>query len=814
MPPPRAHESDPTTQKRVVDVLVPVAVDTAYSYRVPADLALEPGQFVSVPLGTRHATGVVWALREAGGDNLKSIAAVRDWPPLRRPLRDFVDWVARWTLAPRGMALRMAIRAHEALEPPAPRFAVVATGKPPARMTEARAKVLAALARPSSGPTGRPEGRPSFDGLRGHPRVFARGQALPLEGEGMEGAAAPLSPGEREAAEGRRVRIREREPQTPIAKAALADLAGCSVGVIDGLIEDGALALVELPPEPIAAALDPEHRPPILNADQRPAADDLAARVAARAFSATLLEGVTGSGKTEVYFEAIAEALRLGRQALVLLPEIALTAQFLDRFAARFGARPAEWHSGLTARQRERAWRAVASGEARAVVGARSALFLPFADLGLIVVDEEHEGAYKQEDGVVYNARDMAVVRARLEAAPVVLASATPAIETRVNAETGRYRWLRLPSRFGAATMPALATVDLKREGPPRGRWLSPKAIAAIEAAFAEREQALLFLNRRGYAPLTLCRSCGHRFECPNCAAWLVEHRFRAALVCHHCGHVEPRPNLCPECHDVDSLAACGPGVERLAEEAALLFPDARTLVLSSDFPGGVETLRRQLDAAARGEFDLLIGTQLVAKGHNFPLLTFVCVVDADVGLANADPRAAERTFQLLRQATGRAGRAEREGHALLQTWQPDHPVMQALVSGDAERFYAQETEQRRIGGLPPFGRLAAIVVSAEDKGAAEAHARALARAAHAMPAGKGWRVAPLGGERRDDEIALLGPAEAPIAVLRRRHRFRLAAKAPRSADLQGFLRALLAAAPPPRGGVKVAIDVDPQSFL
>ena len=784
-------------QKRVVDVLVPVAVDTAYSYRTPVGLTLERGGFVDVPLGTRHATGVVWAVREAGGDNLKSVTAVRDWPPLRPPLRDFIDWVARWTLAPRGMVLRMAIRAHEAVEPPAPRFAVVATGKPPMRMTEARAKVLAAMARPLSRPPGH----------------------LPPEGEGT---AAYLSPGERGDPFPSRGKVTgdsrpdEGAPQgaAPIAKAALAELAGCSVGVIDGLVEDGALALVALPPEPIAAALDPDHRPPILNADQRPAADDLAARVAARAFSATLLEGVTGSGKTEVYFEAIAEALRQGRQTLVLLPEIALTAQFLDRFAARFGARPGEWHSGLTARQRERTWRAVASGEARVIVGARSALFLPFADLGLVVVDEEHEGAYKQEDGVVYNARDMAVVRARLEAAPVVLASATPAIESRVNAETGRYRWLKLASRFGAATMPVLATVDLKRDGPPRGRWLSPKAIAGIEGALGRGEQALLFLNRRGYAPLTLCRSCGHRFECPNCAAWLVEHRFRAALVCHHCGHVEPRPKLCPECHDVDSLAACGPGVERLAEEAALLFPDARTLVLSSDFPGGLETLRRQLDAAARGEFDIVIGTQLVAKGHNFPLLTFVCVVDADVGLANADPRAAERTFQLLRQATGRAGRAEREGHALLQTWQPDHPVIQALVSGDAERFYAQEAEQRRIGGLPPFGRLAAIIVSAEDKGAAEAHARALARAAHAMPAGKGWRVAPLGGERREDEIALLGPAEAPIAVLRKRHRFRLAAKAPRSADLQGFLRALLAAAPPPRGGVKVAIDVDPQSFL
>ena len=365
----------------------------------------------------------------SGGDNLKSVAAARDWPPLRQPLRDFVDWVARWTLAPRGMVLRMAIRAHEALERPAPRFAVVATGKPPMRVTEARAKVLAALAARHLDPS---------------PVAFT----LP-----PSAAAPPPGEGRRPSPSGGRWREAPDEGAPPIAKAALAQLAGCSVGVIDGLVEDGALALVELPPERIAAALDPDLRPPILNADQRPAADDLAARVAARAFSATLLEGVTGSGKTEVYFEAIAEALRQGRQALVLLPEIALTAQFLDRFAERFGARPAEWHSGLTERQRERTWSAVASGEARAVVGARSALFLPFADLGLIVVDEEHEGAYKQEDGVVYNARDMAVVRARLEQAPIVLASATPAIETRVNAETGRYRWLSLPARFGAATI-------------------------------------------------------------------------------------------------------------------------------------------------------------------------------------------------------------------------------------------------------------------------------------------------------------------------------------------------------------------------
>jgi primosomal protein N' (replication factor Y) len=735
---------------QVVDVLAPVAVDTAYSYRAPSHLKLEPGAFVRMPLGTRVATGVVWSTRATGGDNLKPIVEVLDQPPLRTELRDFIDWTARWTLAPRGMLLRMGVRAGEIAEPRQPKFGLVATGKAPTRMTEARARVLAAVAE--------------------------------------SGAATP--------------------------KAALAALAACSAGVIDGLVADGALEAVALPPERGAAPLDPDFRLTPLNADQRAAADDLIGLVSKRAFSATLLEGVTGSGKTEVYFEAIAEALRQERQALVLLPEIALTAQLFDRFASRFGARPAEWHSGLTERQRERVWTATTSGEARVVVGARSALFLPFADLGLIVVDEEHEGAYKQEEGVIYNARDMAVVRARFETAPIVLASATPAIETRFNATSGRYRWLKLPSRFGKATLPDIALVDLKREGPPRGRWLSPRAVACVEEARAKGEQAMLLLNRRGYAPLTLCRHCGHRFECPNCSTWLVEHRFRSVLVCHHCGHVESRPQLCPQCHEADTLTACGPGVERLAEEAEALFPDIRTLVLSSDTPGGIETLRGQLDAAARGAYDLIIGTQLVAKGHNFPLLTFVCVVDADVGLANADPRAAERTFQLLRQATGRAGRGDKPGRALLQTWQPEHPVIAALLSGDAERFYREETDERRRGGLPPFGRLAAIIVSAEDRGAAEAHARMLARAAHGLPGTKTWRVAPLGGQAHENEIILLGPAEAPIAVLRKRHRFRLAAKAPRSADLQGFLRAMLAAAPEPRGGVRVAIDVDPQSFL
>ncbi|MGA2492463.1 MAG: primosomal protein N' [Roseiarcus sp.] len=734
---------------RIVDALFPVAVDTLYSYKVPRDLALAPGDFVSAPLGTRASTGVVWTVRDGDGGNLKSITAKRDWPPLRPAMRDFIDWVARWTLAPRGMALRMATRGPEAAAAPATKFAVQPTAKPPSRLTPARERVLAALA-----------------------------------------------------------------SQTPQTRAALAAAAQCGVGVVDGLVDDGALELVALDPDPAAPLLDPDIASLPLSPDQRSAADALERAVEARSARAILLEGVTGSGKTEVYFEAIAATLRAGRQALVLLPEIALTSQFLDRFAARFGARPAEWHSAITPRQRERLWGAAASGEARVVVGARSALFLPFADLGLIVVDEEHEGAYKQEEGVVYHARDMAVVRGKLEGAPVVLASATPSLETRVNAERGRYDWLKLPARFGERPMPDLAAIDLRREGPPRGRWLAPRLVEAVEAGLAAGEQSLLFLNRRGYAPLTLCRACGHRFQCPNCSAWLVEHRFRKALVCHHCGHTEPRPEICPQCLEADTLAACGPGVERLAEEAAALFPDARTLVLSSDFPGGIERLRAQLDAAARGDYDVIIGTQLVAKGHNFPRLTLVGIVDADVGLSNGDPRAAERTFQLLRQATGRAGRGERPGRALLQTWQPEHPVIAALIAGDVERFYAEEAEQRRRGGLPPFGRLAAIVVSGEDRGGAEAHARALARAGHALASGKGWRVAPLGGALQGDEITLLGPAEAPIAVLRGRHRFRLALKAPRVADLQGFLRALIAAAPPPRGGVRIAVDVDPQSFM
>jgi primosomal protein N' (replication factor Y) len=532
-----------------------------------------------------------------------------------------------------------------------------------------------------------------------------------------------------------------------------------------------------------------------LSAAQREAAEALIAGLG-KGFSVTLLEGVTGSGKTEVYFEAIAAARARGLQVLVLLPEIALSGQMLGRFARRFGAPPALWHSALGQRERRETWLGVAEGRIGVVIGARSALFLPFPRLGLIVVDEEHESAYKQEEGVIYHARDMAIVRGREAGAPVVLVSATPSLETLVNAERGRFRHLFLPERPGRAELPAVRLVDLRRTPPPRGRFLSPPLVEAITATLSRGEQAMLFLNRRGYAPLTLCRSCGHRLQCPSCSAWLVAHRRRTALVCHHCGHTEPPPAACPACGAEASLVAIGPGVERVAEEAASLFPEARLAVMASDTLGDAGAAARLAAAIEGREIDLLVGTQIAAKGWHFPHLTLVGVVDADLGLAGGDLRAAERTFQLLHQVAGRAGRAEAPGLVLLQTHLPEHPVMQALAAGDAGRFLALEKEARAEGGWPPYGRLAALILSGER---GEEVAAAAAQLAAARPSAS--------------DITVFGPAPAPLALLRGRHRMRFLIKSARTAPLARFIRAWLGAVRLPRQ-VRVAVDIDPVSFL
>jgi primosomal protein N' (replication factor Y) len=586
------------------------------------------------------------------------------------------------------------------------------------------------------------------------------------------------------ALEGRQGTIRE-----------LSDHAGVSDSVLRGLVHAGALEAVSVEADRPLDCPDPEFAPPDLSDEQEAAAKSLAEAIG-KGFDPVMLDGVTGSGKTEVYFEAVAECLRQGCQALVLLPEIALTEPFLKRFHARFGCAPVAWHSDLRSSQRRRAWRAIASGEAKVVVGARSALFLPYRNLGLIVVDEAHEPSFKQEDGVQYHARDVAVMRGLFEDIPVTLSSATPAIETRHMVEIGRYREVTLEERFAGASMPVISAIDLTQDPPPRGRWLAPSLVAELEANLAAGEQSLLFLNRRGFAPLTLCRHCGHRFQCPNCTAWMVEHRLMHRLACHHCGHVMPPPRVCPECGEEDSLVACGPGVERIADEVAALFPEARTAVVTSDTIWSPARAAEFVASMEAGEIDIVVGTQLVTKGYHFPNLTLVGVVDADLGLQGGDLRAAERSFQQIQQVAGRAGRGDKSGRVLVQSHDPGAPVIAALVSGDVAGFYAAETESRREAAMPPFGRLAAIIITAEDSSEAETIAR---RIGHAAPS--------------IDGMAVFGPAPAPLAMLRGRHRQRLLVHAARSLDVQDVIRGWLASVDW-GAKVRVAVDVDPYSFL
>ena len=732
-----------TNQADIVPVLLPIPADRAYSYRVPDAMQLAPGDIVQVPLGPRLVAAVVWDGESDKVDaaKLRDVALKFDCPPVRHELRRFIEWIARYTLTPPGQVLRMILRVPAAFEPEKPMEAWRYKGPPPERMTAARQRVIE-LARES---------------------------------------------------------MQDDENSAPMAwtRSGLAHAAGVSASVINGLIKLDVFEPVFVPARPVVAIPDPDNKGAALADEQVAAANKLVALMTAREYGAALLDGITGSGKTEVYFEAVAEALRAGKQVLIMLPEIALTTTFLERFEQRFGAPPAEWHSGMSPKKREKTWRQIANGEIRVIAGARSALFLPFHELGLIIVDEEHDSAYKQEDRVFYNARDMAVVRASINNIPVVLASATPSIESLVNARRGRYQHIVLSKRYGDAILPDLAVVDMRKNPPPRGSFLSPVLTSAMAETLKRGEQSLLFLNRRGYAPLTLCRICGHRFQCKNCSAWLVEHRFRGTLQCHHCGHSERVPECCPSCGTFDHLVACGPGIERLAEEVDRLFPDARIILLSSDMLGGVTRLRLELELIARGEADIIIGTQLVAKGHNFPLMRLVGVVDADIGLNNADPRAAERTFQLLSQVTGRAGRTGGKSRGLLQTYQPDHPVIKAIASGNVEAFYNREIEARKIAGLPPFGRLAGIIISGTDRRESESHARALHLAAP-----------------EHSEIMILGPAEAPMALVRGRFRFRILVRSERSTDLQKFLRQWMDCAPKTRGSIRVQIDVDPQSFL
>ncbi|WP_029937396.1 primosomal protein N' [Sphingomonas sp. UNC305MFCol5.2] len=704
-------------------------------YRVPQGITVEPGSIVVVPIGPRQYAGVVWE-------------------PERLPTEEIGD-----------NRLRNLIAVADA--PPIP--------EPVRRLVEWTADYYLS---------------PLSAVLAMAVRTSAAFESAPTITEYRATGLVPdrLTPQRAQALE----RIGERQGLV----RELATIADVSEGVIRGLCKVGAIEAVTVDTDSPYPLPDPAFGPPDLSPEQAKVAGILRESVEAARFQPFLLDGVTGSGKTEVYFEAIAAAIAAGRQTLVLLPEIALTEPFLTRFAQRFGCEPVAWHSGLRTSQRRRAWRAIAGGEALVTVGARSALFLPYPNLGLIVVDEAHETSFKQEEGVHYHARDVAVMRGHFERCPVILASATPAIETRHQVELGRYEELKLPGRYGLAELPDIEAIDLIKEPPDRGRWLSPRLILAIDAALERGEQSLLFLNRRGYAPLTLCRHCGHRFQCPNCTAWMVEHRLIRRLSCHHCGHMIPTPEICPECEEADSLVACGPGVERIADEVAVLWPNARTAIVTSDTLWSPAKAAEFVQRMEHKEIDIVVGTQLVTKGYHFPNLTVVGVVDADLGLDGGDLRAAERTFQQIMQVSGRAGRGEKPGHVYIQTHAPDAQVMQALISGNSAAFYAAETEARREAGAPPYGRYAAIIVSSEDKAAAEETARMIGRTAP-----------------RRDEMHVYGPAPAPLAMLRGRHRFRLLIHARRAFDLQDMIRDWLGALEW-SAKVRVAVDVDPYSFV
>ncbi|UWR06477.1 primosomal protein N' [Ruegeria sp. B32] len=729
--------SDPVhfDQGELVAVLTTQPLDRTLDYKAPEGGCFL-GAFVEVPLGPRKVLGVVWGAGRGDFDRskIRSVIRVLDVAPMREEMRLFLQRAADYTLTPMPAMLRLATRAPGLGDPLSMRKIYRLGSGTPDRMTDARARVLEVLR--------------DYGGL-----------AFTLK--------------------------------------ELAEMAGVTSSVVKGLVKQGAVREEDSPRDLPYPTLDPDRPGKALTPDQTAAADTLRAALRSGTYGTTLLKGVTGSGKTEVYLEAVAEALRMGRQALVLLPEIALTAEFLTRVEERFGARPAEWHSGATMTERRRVWRMVGQGDGQMVVGARSALFLPFRDLGLIVVDEEHDTSYKQEDGVHYNARDMAVLRAAICGSRVILASATPSLESWANAEAGKYDRLDLTSRFGAAVLPDMKTIDMRAEKMQPGTWISPSLRQAVQARIEKGEQSLLFINRRGYAPVTLCRACGEQIACDHCDARMVEHRFLKRLMCHQCGETKPMPEACPACGVEGKLAPVGPGIERLAEEAEATFPDARIAMLSSDLFGSARALKAKIEEIAEGDADIVIGTQLVAKGHNFPNLTLVGVIDSDLGLHGSDLRAAERTFQLMRQVAGRAGRADKPGTALLQTFQPEHPVIRAILSGDEEGFWRAEAAGRQAAGVPPYGRMAGIVLSGPEVGPVFDIGNVLAR-----------NDAPL----RQIGAQVFGPAPAPIARIRGRHRVRLLVKAPKGAPIQDAIARWIA---PLRlkGDIRLTVDIDPQSF-
>lgn len=721
----------------IIGVLLPLPFNEPFDYKIEGEAVL--GELVRVPFGREVHVGVVWKKGKSSNldeSKIKPIMERINFPPLSAELRKFIEFVSGYNMAFAGQVLKMVLSVRQVFDDPKMTVLYELSGK-----TLAEAKLKNSDAR---------------------------------------------------------WRVMDFLKFVPFNRQDIAAGAGVGQSVIKAMIDAGVLRPVLIEDRKEFEKPNAAYKKVNLTDEQKEAAVQLVGEIG-NGFNVTLLDGVTGSGKTEVYFEAVARALELGQQVLILVPEIGLTSQWLGRFERRFGVKPAKWHSALGNRERIDTWKAVIEGRAKVLVGARSALFLPYQNLGLIVVDESHDQSFKQEDAVNYQGRDMAIVRAKYEQIPIILSTATPDLETVVNVEEGKYDIVELKSRFAAAVLPEIKIIDLKQDKPVRGSWgvswLAPTLANALKENLERQEQSMLFLNRRGYAPLVICRDCGHRIQCPNCTAWLTEHRRVGNLVCHHCGYVTPIPKECPECHSETGLTACGPGVERVAEEVKFRFPTARVKILSSDITTNFAEVSQVIHEMEEGNVDILIGTQILAKGHHFPSLTLVGIVDADLGLMGSDLRASERTFQLLSQVAGRAGRGEKKGTVYLQTLYPENAVLQALVENNREKFLALEKKTRRLLKMPPFGKLAAVIVSGPNQEETEKTVLWLGQTAP-----------------NNEFVSTLGPAPAPIFMLRNKFRYRLLLKTAKNIRIQDVLRDWLKRIKIP-GRVRVEVDIDPYSF-
>lgn len=724
----------------VVKVLIPNVVNAGYDYRLTGPATL--GQFVACRVMNRPYIGVVWGFGDSGlpPEKIKDVSAVYD---ARLAITD-LQWIVKmsgWTLMTPGAVLRLIVNVPDAFSPPKMEQLYGLNITDAVRMTASRQAVADAFA--------------SND-------------------------------------------------NEPMSATDVQNIARVSPSVVRTMISGGILVPKEQRARPTEYN-SPEYHDCgniVLNPEQQSAADVIGAAIDRGGFSVHLLDGITGSGKTQVYFDAAWRAYSRGGSVLLMMPEIALTAQFMHRFAARFGAAPVVWHSNLTAARRREIWRGVLRGEIRMVVGTRSALFLPWQNLGLIVVDEEHDTSYKQEDMGNYHARDMAVLRGKIAGFPVVLASATPSAETLQNVASGKYQVLRLTSRVGGAQLPKIETIDLRENRPEpyqvsdvlNNGFLSVPLCNAISDTIAAHRQVMLFINRRGFAPIVQCKKCGWVAGCPDCSVGMTYHRAVGKLLCHMCGRTAPMPTKCPDCGGDVSMR--GAGLEKIAEEVSVRFPSARVALVSSDTISTRQSLERIVAKMESGEIDIVIGTQILAKGHHFPNLTLVGVVDADMGLFGTDFRAAEHTFQQLFQVAGRAGRGEFPGRVLLQTYQPQHPVLCAICAGDRDAFMAADMASRQSAKMPPFGQLIAVIVECQREDTLKKYCAGLAAAAPRAPG-----------------VKIMGPIAAGVYQIRNWYRMRFLVMGGPTTLLQPVVAHWLRAIKQP-ANMRVKVDVNPQNFM